>query len=57
MDRFTNNIVVITGGRRGIGLSAKRFGKPEEVVTAVASLVSDDASYVELAVDGGRTQL
>jgi NAD(P)-dependent dehydrogenase (short-subunit alcohol dehydrogenase family) len=59
MDRFTNKIVVITGGTSGIGLSAKRFGKPEEGVTAVASLASDDASYtgVELAVDGGRTQL
>jgi NAD(P)-dependent dehydrogenase (short-subunit alcohol dehydrogenase family) len=38
----------------------KRFGKPEEVATAVAFLASDHASYitgVELAVDGGRTQL
>ena len=35
---------------------AKRFGKPEEVATAVAFLASNDASYitgVELAVDGG----
>jgi len=41
-------------------IPAKRFGKPEEVATAVAFLASDDASYitgVELAVDGGRTQL
>jgi NAD(P)-dependent dehydrogenase (short-subunit alcohol dehydrogenase family) len=41
-------------------MPAKRFGKPEEVATAVAFLASDDASYitgVELAVDGGRTQL
>jgi NAD(P)-dependent dehydrogenase (short-subunit alcohol dehydrogenase family) len=38
----------------------KRFGKPEEVATAVAFLASSDASYitgVELAVDGGRAQL
>jgi NAD(P)-dependent dehydrogenase (short-subunit alcohol dehydrogenase family) len=38
----------------------KRFGTVEEVAKAVAFLVSDDASYitgVELAVDGGRTQL
>jgi NAD(P)-dependent dehydrogenase (short-subunit alcohol dehydrogenase family) len=37
-------------------IPAKRFGKPEEVATAVAFLASDDASYitgVELAVDGG----
>ena len=41
-------------------IPAKRFGKPEEVATAVAFLASDDASYitgVELAVDGGRNQL
>jgi NAD(P)-dependent dehydrogenase (short-subunit alcohol dehydrogenase family) len=37
-------------------IPAKRFGKQEEVATAVAFLASDDASYitgVELAVDGG----
>jgi NAD(P)-dependent dehydrogenase (short-subunit alcohol dehydrogenase family) len=41
-------------------IPAKRFGKPEEVATAVAFLASDDASYITgvgLAVDGGRTQL
>jgi NAD(P)-dependent dehydrogenase (short-subunit alcohol dehydrogenase family) len=41
-------------------IPAKRFGKAEEVATAVAFLASDDASYitgVELAVDGGRTHL
>ena len=41
-------------------IPAKRFGKPEEVATAVAFLASADASYitgVELAVDGGLTQL
>ena len=41
-------------------IPAKRFGKPEEVATAVAFLASDHASYitgVELAVDGGRTHL
>jgi NAD(P)-dependent dehydrogenase (short-subunit alcohol dehydrogenase family) len=41
-------------------IPAKRFGKPEEVATAVAFLASDDAAYitgVELVVDGGRTQL
>jgi NAD(P)-dependent dehydrogenase (short-subunit alcohol dehydrogenase family) len=41
-------------------IPAKRFGKPEEVATAVTFLASNDASYitgVELAVDGGRTQL
>jgi NAD(P)-dependent dehydrogenase (short-subunit alcohol dehydrogenase family) len=41
-------------------IPAKRFGKPEEVATAVAFLASDDASYItgiELAVDGGRNQL
>jgi NAD(P)-dependent dehydrogenase (short-subunit alcohol dehydrogenase family) len=38
----------------------KRFGTPAEVAKAVAFLASSDASYitgVELAVDGGRTQL
>jgi NAD(P)-dependent dehydrogenase (short-subunit alcohol dehydrogenase family) len=41
-------------------IPAKRFGRPEEVAMAVTFLASDDASYitgVELAVDGGRTQL
>jgi NAD(P)-dependent dehydrogenase (short-subunit alcohol dehydrogenase family) len=38
----------------------KRFGKPEEVATAVAFLASGDASYitgVELDVDGGLGQV
>jgi len=38
----------------------KRFGSPEEIAKAVAFLASSDASYVtgvELAVDGGLTQL
>ncbi len=38
----------------------KRFGRTEEVASAVAFLASDDATYitgVDLAVDGGRTQL
>ena len=41
-------------------IPAKRFGKPEQVAMSVAFLASEDASYiagVELAVDGGRTQL
>jgi NAD(P)-dependent dehydrogenase (short-subunit alcohol dehydrogenase family) len=38
----------------------KRFGTPEEIAKAVTFLASSDASYitgVELAVDGGLTQL
>jgi NAD(P)-dependent dehydrogenase (short-subunit alcohol dehydrogenase family) len=41
-------------------IPVKRFGKPEEVATAVAFLAFDHASYitgVEFAADGGRTQL
>jgi len=41
-------------------IPVRRFGKPEEVATAVAFLASAKAYYitgVELAVDGGRTQL
>jgi NAD(P)-dependent dehydrogenase (short-subunit alcohol dehydrogenase family) len=38
----------------------KRFGKPEEVASAVAFLASQDASYitgVEINVDGGAGQI
>jgi NAD(P)-dependent dehydrogenase (short-subunit alcohol dehydrogenase family) len=38
----------------------RRFGRAEEVASAVSFLASDDASYitgVDLPVDGGRTQL
>jgi len=41
-------------------LPVKRFGTPEEVTKVVTFLASSDASYmtgIELAVDGGRTQL
>jgi 3-oxoacyl-[acyl-carrier protein] reductase len=38
----------------------KRFGKPEEIASAVAFLASSDASYItgiELNVDGGMGQI
>ncbi|MFD8342283.1 SDR family NAD(P)-dependent oxidoreductase [[Kitasatospora] papulosa] len=38
------------------GIAAKRVGEPREIATAVAFLLSDDASYItgaHLAVDGG----
>jgi len=38
----------------------KRFGKPEEVASAVAFLASQDASYItgiEINVDGGAGQI
>jgi len=38
----------------------KRFGSPEELAKTVVFLASSDASYItgiELAVDGGQTQL
>ena len=41
-------------------IPVKRFGTPEEVAKVVTFLASSDASYItgiELAVDGGRTQL
>lgn len=42
------------------GIPLKRFGKPEEIATAVAFLASKDASFitgVELDVDGGMGQI
>ena len=41
-------------------IPVKRFGTPEEVAKVVTFLASSDAPYItgiELAVDGGRTQL
>jgi NAD(P)-dependent dehydrogenase (short-subunit alcohol dehydrogenase family) len=41
-------------------IPAKRFGRPDEVASAVAFLACDHPSYItgaEIPVDGGRTQL
>jgi 3-oxoacyl-[acyl-carrier protein] reductase len=41
-------------------IPAQRFGKPEEVATAVALLAANDAASiagVELAVAGGRARI
>ena len=42
--------------RISASIAAKRLGKGREIATAVAFLLSDDASYItgaHLAVDGG----
>ena len=52
LDEFAKNILA--------SVPLKRFGKPEEVASAVAFLASSDASYitgVELHVDGGMGQI
>jgi len=52
VDEFANSILS--------SVPLKRFGKPEEVASAVAFLASSDASYitgVELHVDGGMGQI
>lgn len=52
VDEFANSILS--------SVPLKRFGKPEEVASAVAFLASSDASYitgVELHVDGGLGQV
>jgi NAD(P)-dependent dehydrogenase (short-subunit alcohol dehydrogenase family) len=52
VDEFANRILS--------SVPLKRFGKPEEVASAVAFLASSDASYitgVELHVDGGMGQI
>jgi NAD(P)-dependent dehydrogenase (short-subunit alcohol dehydrogenase family) len=52
VDEFAKNILA--------SVPLRRFGKPEEVASAVAFLASSDASYitgVELHVDGGMGQI
>ncbi|WP_414558435.1 SDR family oxidoreductase [Bacillus swezeyi] len=50
---------IVTGSFKGIGKAiAERFGKPEQVASAAAWLVSQEAGYVTgatLFVDGGMT--
>ena len=51
MDRFSNKVVMVTGGTSGLGLATAK---------AVLFLSSDEASFVngvELFVDGGQAQI
>lgn len=55
-----NEVVVEMGKSLQKKIPFKRFGSPEEIAKAVTFLASSDASYItgiELAVDGGLTQL
>jgi NAD(P)-dependent dehydrogenase (short-subunit alcohol dehydrogenase family) len=55
-----NEVVVEMGKSLQEKIPFKRFGSPVEIAKAVTFLASSDASYItgiELAVDGGLTQL
>jgi 3alpha(or 20beta)-hydroxysteroid dehydrogenase len=57
MKRFDNRTAIITGGARGVGLSAiPRIAEPEEITRMVLFVASDEASFStgsEFIADGG----
>ena len=63
--RMTRTVLDAAGGAEKLGLSFERnviarIAKPEEIATAIAFLLSDDASFVTgsgFVVDGGMTTL
>jgi NAD(P)-dependent dehydrogenase (short-subunit alcohol dehydrogenase family) len=51
-----DQVVLVTGGNRGLGRAMGRVGRPDEIVGAALYLLSDASSYTTgspMTIDGG----